>query len=83
MGETEHWGELSARTAGGQRREFIQNVADFMATAAAYGSHFTDLLLEDKTDLGDGRKAQPAPWDEYWNDTANGGTDNRLIPVGN
>jgi hypothetical protein len=83
MGETEHWGRSSAtdRFKGGIK-EFGMNITDFMAKAVAYGSHFTDLLLEDGTDFSDGRKTQPAPWDSYWDDTANGGTDNRLKPVG-
>jgi hypothetical protein len=85
MGETEHWGEFSARTEGGNRREFIQNVADFMAKAVGYGTNFTDLLLEESDVTADDRAAgmipMPAPWDDYWNDTANGGTDNRLMPV--
>jgi hypothetical protein len=57
------------------------NIVDFLAKAAAYGSHFTDLLMEEGEDFGDGRVAQPAPWDEYWDDSANGGTDNRLKPI--
>jgi hypothetical protein len=83
MGENEHWGNLQdnpSRFEGGIA-EFGQNIADFMAKAVAYGSHFTDLLLEEGTDLGDGRVAQPAPWDKYWDESANEGTDNRLIPV--
>jgi hypothetical protein len=87
MGETEHFGSLilgsPTRRCSGDQLLFTQNIADFMAKAVAYGSAFTDLLLEDGSDFGDGRVAQPAPWDEYWDDTDNYGTDNRLIPSGN
>jgi hypothetical protein len=77
LGESEHFGERCQ----GDQQKFLDNICDFMVKVTAYGSHFTDLLLEGGTDFGDGRKAQPAPWDEYWNDTANGGTDNREKPV--
>jgi hypothetical protein len=57
----------------GHRGTFLNNVMYYVANAAKYGSHFTDLLLEgdgggiNPRDLGDGRVAQPAPWDEaYW-----------------
>jgi hypothetical protein len=84
MGETEHFGSLiegsPTRRCSGDQLTFTKNIADFMAKAVAYGSHFTDLLLEEGTDYGDGRVAQPAPWDSYWDDRANGGTDNRLMP---
>jgi hypothetical protein len=87
MGETEHFGSLitgsPTRRVSGDQLLFTQNIADFMAKAVAYGSAFTDLLLEEDTkfDAGDNRAPQPAPWDEYWDDTDNGGTDNRLKPV--
>jgi hypothetical protein len=78
MGESEHFGD----ECEGDQLKFCINICDFLAKAAGYGSHFTDLLLETGTDFGDGRVAQPAPWDDYWDDTANGGTDNRLMPKG-
>ncbi len=43
------------------RGAFLQNLICFVANASKYGSHFTDLLLEDGA-----TNAQPAPWDNYW-----------------
>ena len=40
---------------------FLDNIMYLVGNAAKYGSHFTDLLLED-TEPG----AQPAPWDTDW-----------------
>lgn len=41
---------------------WLDNLMYFIGNASKYGSHFTDLLLED-----DMEGAQPAPWDEdYW-----------------
>jgi hypothetical protein len=57
----------------GNRWKLLDNIMYYVANASKYGSHFTDLLLESNAgpsgngDLGDGRVAQPAPWDEaYW-----------------
>jgi hypothetical protein len=51
----------------GNRSKLLDNIMYYVANASKYGSHFTDMLLEDGVDLGDGRVAQPAPWDEtYW-----------------
>jgi hypothetical protein len=57
----------------GNRWKLLDNVMYYVANASKYGSHFTDLLLEPTAgpsgngDLGDGRVAQPAPWDTtYW-----------------
>ena len=47
------------------RGAFLQNLICFVANASKYGSHFTDLLLEDGA-----ANAQPAPWDSYWGDNA-------------
>jgi hypothetical protein len=77
MGESEHFGEHCEL----DQQKLCDNICDFLVKAAQYGTAFTDLLVEEGTDLGDGRKAQPAPWHEYWNGTANGGTDNRLKPA--
>jgi hypothetical protein len=44
------------------RGRFLENLMYFIGNASKYGSHFTDLLLED----GD-PDAQPAPWDTaHW-----------------
>ena len=55
------------------RWKLLDNMMYYVSNASKYGSHFTDLLLEEDAgpggngDLGDGRVAQPAPWDEsYW-----------------
>jgi hypothetical protein len=57
-------GEMSHFEVGqmsGNRLEFTQNLVKYMENVTRYGSHFTDLLIED------GRpNAQPAPWDSYW-----------------
>jgi hypothetical protein len=51
----------------GDRWKLLENIMYYVANASKYGSHFTDMLLEPGTDLGDGRVAQPAPWDEsHW-----------------
>jgi hypothetical protein len=57
----------------GNRWKLLDNIMYYVANASKYGSHFTDLLLESNAgpagngDLGDGRVAQPAPWDSaYW-----------------
>jgi hypothetical protein len=42
----------------GGRREFIDNLMYYVANAAKYGSHFTDMLRDD-LDV-------PAPWDDVW-----------------
>ncbi len=44
---------------------FLDNLMYFIGNASKYGSHFTDLLLED-----DQPEAQPAPWDTYWGNNA-------------
>jgi hypothetical protein len=49
------------------RWKLLDNIMYYVANASKYGSHFTDMLLEAGVDLGDGRVAQPAPWDtDYW-----------------
>lgn len=55
------------------RSNVLDNIMYYVANAVKYGSHFTDLLLEDGVSILDnvavdgGRVAQPAPWDEdYW-----------------
>ncbi|MCL2561411.1 MAG: hypothetical protein FWE10_03700 [Rikenellaceae bacterium] len=54
----------------GNRDVFLDNLMFYVGNASRYGSHFTDLFIED------GRPgAQPAPWDDWWG-------DNRLVPNG-
>ena len=55
------------------RSKLLENLMYYVANAAKYGSHFTDLLLEsdagpsDNGNMGDGRVAQPPLWDAtYW-----------------
>ncbi len=55
------------------RSKLLDNLMYYVANTAKYGSHFTDLLLEENAgpdengDMGDGRVAQPPLWDEaYW-----------------
>ena len=55
------------------RSKLLENLMYYVANTAKYGSHFTDLLLEEDAgpdengDMGDGRVAQPPLWDEaYW-----------------
>jgi hypothetical protein len=40
------------------RGTFLDNLICYVANAARYGSHFTDLLRDDLS--------IPAPWDNYW-----------------
>jgi hypothetical protein len=60
------------QTFGYRDNDVWQRVWYYIAYTAKYGSAFSDLLVEE----ADG--GQPAPWDDYWNDTDNGGTDNRV-----
>jgi len=59
---------------GGHRGAFIHNLMYYVANAARYGSHFTDLLREDlATELG-----LLAPWDDAWGDNK---WDKNNLPV--
>jgi hypothetical protein len=78
MGESEHFGDECEL----DQQKLLDNICDFLKRAAQYGTSFTDLFLEGDTDIDGDRKAQPAPWNSYWDDRANGGTDNRLMPIG-
>jgi hypothetical protein len=60
----------------GNRPAFLDNVMFFIANGARYGSHFMDMFIEDSQP-----GAVPAPWDNYWNESGNGGTDNRGVPT--
>jgi hypothetical protein len=42
----------------GNRHQFIDNLIYYVANAAKYGSHFTDMLRDDLN--------VPAPWDNHW-----------------
>ncbi|MCL2502561.1 MAG: hypothetical protein FWE99_05455, partial [Bacteroidales bacterium] len=53
------------------RNIFLDNFMYFIGNAMKYGSHFTDLLLDDPLDPD----TQPAPWDAHWG-------NNRLVPNG-
>jgi len=60
---------------------FLNNLMFYVANAARYGSHFTDLLLEANDSAN-----QPAPWDSYWNagtggTAVSGTTDNRGVTL--
>jgi hypothetical protein len=48
---------------------FLNNMMIFISNVAKYGSHFSEMMIEGST--------IPAPWDNYWDGRANGGTDNR------
>lgn len=45
----------------GNRYVFLNNLMHFVGNASRYGSHFTDLLLEDGQP-----GSMPAPWDDAW-----------------
>ncbi len=61
FGETEHFQDDRRDS---NRELFLQNIVKYMEIATRYGSHFTDLLIENGPD------AMPAPWDSYWGDNA-------------
>ena len=55
------------------RYKLLENLMYYVANTAKYGSHFTDLLLEEDAgpsgngNMGDGRVSQPPLWDEaHW-----------------
>lgn len=45
----------------GRRYVFLDNLMQFIGNASRYGSHFTDLLLEDGQ-----QGSMPSPWDDVW-----------------
>ncbi|MDR2882202.1 MAG: hypothetical protein LBU98_00250 [Alistipes sp.] len=61
-----------SQTLGQLENGALRRVWPYAALTAKYGRSFSDMLVED----ADG--GVPAPWDAYWDDRANGGTDNRI-----
>ena len=66
-----------------ERWKFLENIMYFVGNASKYGSHFTDMFLEEDDEeliiqtpeVDGGRYAQPAPWDSYW--APNGGVPSK------
>jgi len=51
----------NSSNVSGNRQIFLDNLMFYVGNASKYGSHFTDLFIED------GRtNSQPAPWDDWW-----------------
>jgi hypothetical protein len=64
MGESQHF-DASGNVTG-NRKVFMDNLVLFMTNAARYGSHFTDMLLEES------QGGTHAPWDaDYWGRNVN------------
>jgi hypothetical protein len=53
----------------GQR--YLDNLMYFLGNASRYGTHFTDMLLEEVGPAAH-PNAQPAPWDDVWGDNRGG-----------
>jgi hypothetical protein len=64
MGESQHFDAPGNVT--GNRKVFMDNLVLFMTYASLYGSHFTDMLLEES------QGGTHAPWDSaYWGRNVN------------
>ncbi len=51
-------GEMFHTATSGNRSVFCDNLFYYVGNAARYGSHFTDMLIDNS--------AIPAPWDDVW-----------------
>jgi hypothetical protein len=69
LGESEYFNTTTNMNTA--RTTFLDNLMYLIGNAAKYGSHFTDLLLEDDVTIDPpntfNSKPQPAPWrTDYW-----------------
>ncbi|MDR0333766.1 MAG: hypothetical protein LBI15_09920 [Dysgonamonadaceae bacterium] len=85
LGEAQIFGNSYAATGGNMTEDQIayrDNVAYFIGNAARYGTHFTDMFMEEgRTGRFSHSQPQPAPWSSYWDASGNNGTDNRGVPT--
>jgi hypothetical protein len=77
LGEAEVFASISNNSNADR---MFDNLMYFIGNASKYGTHFTDLLLNDSQSNYLGQPAQPAPWDSYWDARGSSGTDNRGVP---